>query len=72
MTVSTKVRRELLERARRLGINVSEFLRERLEEEVQRREAEELRAEIRALRDVLERVNVNNVVRDVREAREGR
>ena len=33
VTVSAKVRRELLEEARRLGINISEVLRRALEEE---------------------------------------
>ena len=36
--VSTKVRREVLEKAREYGINVSELLRRALEEEVKRRE----------------------------------
>ncbi len=40
VTVSTKVRRELLEKARRYGVNVSEVLRRALEEEVRRREVE--------------------------------
>ena len=38
VTVSTKVRREVLEKAREYGINVSELLRRALEEEVKRRE----------------------------------
>ena len=38
VTVSTKVRREVLEKAREYGINVSELLRSALEEEVKRRE----------------------------------
>jgi len=40
VTVSTKVNKSLLERARKLGINVSEVLRRALEEEVRRREVE--------------------------------
>lgn len=40
VTVSTKVRRSLLEKARMYGINVSEVLRRALEEEVRRREVE--------------------------------
>jgi post-segregation antitoxin (ccd killing protein) len=39
VTVSTKVRRSLLEKARKHGINVSEVLRRALEE-VRKREAE--------------------------------
>ena len=41
VTVSTKVRKEVLEKARKYGINVSELLRRTLEEEVKRREEEE-------------------------------
>jgi post-segregation antitoxin (ccd killing protein) len=40
VTVSTKVKREVVEKAKRLGINISEFLRRKLEEEVERREIE--------------------------------
>jgi post-segregation antitoxin (ccd killing protein) len=38
--MSTKVRRSLLEKARKLGINVSEVLRRALEEEVRKRKVE--------------------------------
>jgi len=40
VTVSTKVKRSLLEKARRYGVNVSEVLRRALEEEVRRKEVE--------------------------------
>lgn len=40
ITVSTKVRRSLVERARRYRINLSEVLRRALEAEVRRREVE--------------------------------
>lgn len=40
ITVSTKVKRELLEKARRYGVNVSHVLRKALEEEVKRRETQ--------------------------------
>ncbi|MFP3203253.1 MAG: type II toxin-antitoxin system CcdA family antitoxin [Sulfolobus sp.] len=43
ITVSTKVRRELLEKAKEYNINVSEVLRKALEEEVKKREEEEAR-----------------------------
>ena len=35
VTVSTKVRKEAVEEARRLGINISEFLRRKLKEKVE-------------------------------------
>ncbi|MDI9609960.1 MAG: type II toxin-antitoxin system CcdA family antitoxin [Archaeoglobaceae archaeon] len=40
ITVSAKVKRELLEKARKLGINVSETIRRALEEEIKKREIE--------------------------------
>jgi post-segregation antitoxin (ccd killing protein) len=35
VTVSTKVRRDIVERAKRRGINISEFLRRKLKEKVE-------------------------------------
>jgi post-segregation antitoxin (ccd killing protein) len=69
ITVSTKVRREVVERAKALGINVSRFLREKLEEEVEREELELLKRELNSLRDALEAIDVERIVKDVREDR---
>lgn len=67
ITVSTKVRREVVERAKALGINVSRSLREKLEEEVERRELELLKRELDSLRDALEALDVEIIVKHVRE-----
>jgi len=72
VTVSTRVGREVVEKARELGINISQFLRERLEEEVRRREVEALRRRLESLDDVLKRIDTEEVVRLIREDREGR
>ena len=48
MTVSAKVRRELVEEARRLNINVSELIRRALEEEVRRRRLAMLEKRLRS------------------------
>jgi len=72
VTVSTKVRRELLEEARRLGINVSEFLRRALEEEVRRRRLMSLEESLKKMRHVLDKIDVNEVVELIREDREAR
>ncbi len=72
VTVSTRVRREVVEKARELGINISQFLRERLEEEVRRREVEALRRRLEGLDDVLRRINTEEVARLIREDRERR
>ena len=69
ITVSTKVRREVVERAKALGINLSRFLREKLEEEVERRELELLKRELNSLRDALEAIDIERIVKDVREDR---
>jgi post-segregation antitoxin (ccd killing protein) len=43
VTVSTKVKKEILEKARKYNINISEVLRQALEQEIARREEEEAR-----------------------------
>jgi LytS/YehU family sensor histidine kinase len=70
VTVSTKVRREVVERAKRLGINLSEFLLRKLEEEVERREIELITRRLNELSDVLDAIDIERVVRHVREDRE--
>lgn len=72
VTVSTKVRRELKEEAERLGVKISEVLRCALEEEVRRRKLEELEKRLEKLGDALDRLDVNRIVRIIREDRETR
>jgi len=70
ITVSTKVRKEVVERAKSLGINLSEFLRKKIEE-VERRELELIMQKPDSLKDVLDAIDVERIVRYVREDREG-
>lgn len=70
VTVSTKVRREFVEKAKRLGINISEFLRRKLEEEVERREIELITRRLSELSNVLDAIGIERVMRHVREDRE--
>jgi LytS/YehU family sensor histidine kinase len=72
VTVSTKVRKEIVEKARRLGVNVSEFLRKTLEEEVRRRELERLEKKLNELDSVLEKIDMNEIVSLIREDKESR
>ena len=72
VTVSTKVRRELKEEAEKLGINVSMVLRKALEEEVRKRRQQKLLEKLEAFRDVLDGIEVEELVRLVREDRERR
>jgi len=72
ITVSTKVRRRLKEEAERLGVRISEVLRRALEEEVKRRRLEELEKKLGEVGEALDRIDIDRVVKSVREDREGR
>jgi post-segregation antitoxin (ccd killing protein) len=72
VTVSAKVKRELLDEARRLNINVSELIRSALENEVRRRRLMLLKEKLKAKKAILEKIDVNEVVRLIREDREAR
>ena len=72
ITVSTKVRRELKEEAERLGVRISEVLRRALEEEVRRRKLEELERKLGELGGALDKIDIDRVVKSIREDREGR
>lgn len=68
VTVSVKVRRDV-ERARALGIDISELVRRVLEEEVSRRELELIRKRLDELRDALSALDGDRVVKHIREGR---
>jgi len=72
ITVSTKVRRELKEEAERLGVKISEVLRRALEEEVRRRKLEELEEKLSEVGEALDKIDIDRVVKSIREDREGR
>ncbi len=72
MTVSTKVKRELLEEARGLGINVSEVMRRALEEEVRRRRLLRLEERLGTKKAILEKIDLDEVVELIRRDRDSR
>ena len=72
VTVSTKISKQLKEKIRRLKIKPSKILRKALEEEVKKREVEELKEELKKLKPALERVSMDNIVKSVREDRDNR
>jgi len=72
VTVSTKVRRRLKEEAERLGVKISEVLRRALEEVVRRRKLEELEEKLGEVGEALDRIDIDRVVKSIREDREGR
>jgi antitoxin CcdA len=69
VTVSTKVKKEILEKARKYNINISEVLRKALEQEIARREEVEARKSTERIYKEL-RLSEEEVARLIREDRE--
>ena len=57
---------------RQLKIKPSKILRKALEDEVRKREIEELKEEINKLKPVLEKVSMEEIVKSIREDRDSR
>ncbi len=72
VTVSTKVKKKLKEEAERLGVKVSEVLRNALEQEVRRRQLEELEKKLENLGTVLDKLDIDRIARLIREDRKFR
>jgi post-segregation antitoxin (ccd killing protein) len=69
VTVSTKVKKEILEKARKYNINISEVLRQVLEQEIAKREEEEARKSAEKISKEL-RLPDEEVAKLIREDRE--
>ena len=72
VTISTKISKQLKEKIQRFKIKPSKILRKALEDEVKRREIEELKQEINKLKPVLEKASMDDIVKSIREDRENR
>ena len=72
VTVSTKISKQLKEKIQKFKIKPSKILRKALEDEVKKREVAELKEEIDRLKPVLEKVNMEDIVKSIREDRENR
>ena len=70
--MSVKVRRDLVEKARALGVSIPEVVRKAIEEEVRRRELELIRKKLESVKDFLDQVDIDRVVKSIREDRENR
>ena len=57
---------------RKLGLNPSPVLRKALEDEVRRRELQEIQSRIEELKPILNRLTLDEAVRSIREDRERR
>ncbi|MGA2385500.1 MAG: hypothetical protein ABSG33_03085 [Candidatus Bathyarchaeia archaeon] len=72
VTVSTKIPKPLKEKMIKLKIKPSKLLRKAIEDEVKRKEIEELKEEITKLKPILDKVSMEEIVRSIREDRESR
>jgi alkyl hydroperoxide reductase subunit AhpF len=72
VTVSAKIPKKLREKMQRLKIKPSKVLRKALEDEVKRREIEELKEEISRLKPTLDKISIEDIVKSVREDRDSR
>lgn len=69
VTVSAKIPRELKEKIKQLKIKTSKVLRKAIEDEVRRREAEKLKEDIEQLKPTLNKVDIEEIVKGIREDR---
>jgi antitoxin CcdA len=71
-TVSARITPELKEKIDKYNVKTSQVIRNALEEEVKRRELEELEEQARRLKPLLDRMTTEEVVRSIREDRDKR
>jgi len=70
VVVSVRIPRELKLKAKAYGINISEILRKALEEEIRKRELEEIKDLLRKFRSGMQGVRKEDIVTTIRELRE--
>jgi len=72
VTVSARITPELKEKIDKHNVKTSQVIRQALEEEVKRRELEELKEHIKELQPLLNKFTTEEVVRMIREDRDQR
>ena len=72
VTVSTKIPKPLKEKMIKLKIKPSKLLRKAIEDEVKRKEVEELKNQIAKLKPILDKISIEDVVKSIREDRDSR
>jgi len=72
VTVSARIKRDLYEKLKKYNIRVSDVIRRALEEEVMRREEEEIRETLRKARKILSKIPSEEIVEAIRRDREER
>lgn len=69
LTVSTKIPKQLEEKMHQLKIKPSKLLRKAIEDEIKRRETEELKDEIEKLMPIFDKIRIEDIVQSIRENR---
>ncbi|MCC6018614.1 MAG: type II toxin-antitoxin system CcdA family antitoxin [Candidatus Verstraetearchaeota archaeon] len=72
ITVSAKVKRDLYEKIKKYKIPISSVIRKALEDEIRRREEEEMREKLAQAQIILKKISPEELVEAVRASREGR
>ena len=72
VTVSAKVRRELWEKLKSYGVNISKVIRRSLEEEIRRREEEEAKRLLGEASKHLRKLKEEEIIESIRKSREER
>lgn len=72
VTVSARIKRELYEKLKKYGVSISDVIRSALEEEVRRREEEELRKALKIAQEILAKIPPEELVEAIRSSREER
>lgn len=68
--VTGKVPKELKEKAKKLGINISKVIREALETAVKNREEALFRESLDSCAKILEKIDIKRITKSIREDRE--
>ena len=71
-TVSVKVPAEMKQKLKKYGIKPSKLLRKTLEQEIRKREIEEIKTEIQDLGDALTRIDMADIISTIRTDRDKR
>ncbi len=72
VTVSARIRRDLYDKLKRYGIVISDVIRRALEDEVKKREEEEIMDALRKVQMTLAKIPPDEIVSAVRSSREER
>ena len=70
--ITVRVKKSLMEKVRKYKINVSKTVREALEQEVKKREREELKRLANQAGEILQKIPKDEIVRVIRESRDER